>query len=113
MPHFPDWAAREAYSHEVSSAGFWPGGGGVESAAFYSYSYPAAKAFAKKKVGPASAYYSESLGEYILPYDEVRNSGSPDEVLLEFLQSTYEAAANSADWDRSAIERDLIPESNK
>ncbi|WP_445365919.1 DUF5996 family protein [Microbulbifer sp. ANSA001] len=112
VPHFPDWAAREAYSHEVSSAGFWPGGGGVESASFYSYCYPAPENYSAQKVKPASAFYSEKLGEFILSYDEVRNASSPDELLLEFLQSTYEAAANSAAWDRNVLEKDFTLEIN-
>jgi len=109
IPNFPDWVAREAYSHEVSSAGFWPGGGGVAHAAFYSYAYPAADGFSKARVSPAQAEYSNALGEFVLPYDAVRTAASPDDVLLEFLQSTYEAAANTAGWDRSALERELVP----
>lgn len=112
VPHFPDWAAREAYSHEVSSAGFWPGGG-VDGASFYSYCYPSAETFSSQKIKPASAYYSEKLGEFILPYDEVRRAESPDDLLLEFLQSTYEAAANSAAWDRSGLEKDFGSELNR
>lgn len=109
VPHFPNWVAREAYSHEVSSAGFWPGGGGVEHASFYSYAYPAPDGFSKAKVVPPAAHYSSQLGEFLLPYDEVRQSASPDEVLLGFLESTYAAAADSAGWDRDALERELVP----
>ena len=109
VPNFPDWVAREAYSHEVSSAGFWPGGSGVEHASFYSYAYPAPAGFAKADVSPSGARYSNKLGEFLLPYDEVREAASPDEVLLEFLQSTYEAAADNARWDRDALERGLVP----
>jgi hypothetical protein len=109
VPNFPDWVAREAYSHEVSSAGFWPGGGGIESPSFYSYTYPAPNAFSKATVSPSGAYYSKDLGEFVLPYDEVREAASPDEVLLEFLQTTYQAAADNADWDRDALERELVP----
>ncbi|MFA0812935.1 DUF5996 family protein [Microbulbifer epialgicus] len=109
VPNFPDWVAREAYSHEVSSAGFWPGGGGVKSASFYSYAYPVPKNFSSQKLCSASAYYSENLGEFILPYDEVRKASSPDEVLLDFLQSTYEAAAKNGGWDRKGLERELVP----
>lgn len=109
VPNFPDWVAREAYSHEVSSAGFWPGGGGIDYPAFYSYAYPAPEGFAQAEVRPTGAFYSQELGEFILPYDEVRTASSPDEVLLEFLQSTYEAAADLGHWDRGALERKLTP----
>jgi Family of unknown function (DUF5996) len=109
VPHFPDWVAREAYSHEVSSAGFWPGGGGVENPSFYAYAYPAPDGFAEAKVLPSGAYYSNELGEFLLSYDEVREAPSPDNVLLEFLQSTYEVAADRANWDRDALERQLVP----
>jgi Family of unknown function (DUF5996) len=109
VPNFPDWVAREAYSHEVSSAGFWPGGSGVENASFYSYAYPAPAGFSKANVLPSGAHYSNKLGEFLLPYEEVRAAASPDEVLLEFLQSTYEAAADNAKWDRDALERGLVP----
>jgi hypothetical protein len=107
IPNFPDWVAREAYSHEVSSAGFWPGGGGADHPAFYSYAYPVPAGFAEASVRPAGSLWSESLGEFILPYEEVRGAASPDEHLLEFLQSTYDAAANLAAWDRPALERAL------
>jgi hypothetical protein len=109
VPNFPDWVAREAYSHEVSSAGFWPGGGGIEHASFYSYAYPAPDGFSKGRVAPSGASYSNALGEFVLPYDDVRTAASPDDVLLEFLQSTYEAAADAASWDRGALERELVP----
>ena len=105
VPHLPDAVAREAYSHEVSSAGFWPGGGGpVEYAAFYSYAYPAPQGFASAAVRPEQAFFSRELGEFILPYDAVRNSPDPEGELMEFLQSTYEAAANLGHWDRAALE---------
>jgi len=81
---------REAYSHEVSSAGFWPGGGAIEYPAFYSYAYPEPEGFRLTAVRPKAAFYSEELREFILPYDAVRTAESPDEMLLEFLQSTYE-----------------------
>ncbi|WP_444944017.1 DUF5996 family protein [Microbulbifer sp. ZKSA006] len=110
IPHFPDWVAREAYSHEVSSAGFWPGGGGVDGACFYSYAYPEPQGFAAVKVVPAPAYYSEDLGEFLLPYEAVRSAGSPDEMLLSFLQSTYEAAADKGMWDRPALEARFPPQ---
>lgn len=107
VPHFPDWVAREAYSHEVSSAGFWPGGGGIDYAAFYSYAYPAPDGFSEVVIKPSTTTWSNELGEFLLPYDEVRTASSPDEVLLEFLQSTYAAAAECANWDRNALERNL------
>ncbi len=104
VPHLPDSVAQEAYSHEVSSAGFWPGGGGIEYPAFYSYAYPAADGFHSSPVKPDAAFFSDALGEFILPYEAVRRSADPEATLLDFLQSTYEAAANSAKWDRAALE---------
>lgn len=104
VPHLPDAVAREAYSHEVSSAGFWPGGGGVDGAAFYSYTYPEPAGFRSARVRPASAFYDDALGEFLLPYDAVRTAPDPDGTLLEFLQSTYEAAADAGRWDRPALE---------
>jgi hypothetical protein len=105
VPHLPDAVTREAYSHEVSSCGFWPGGGPVAYPAFYSYAYPTPAGFREATVRPRAAVYSSELGEFLLPYDEVRTAARPDDVLLEFLQSTYEAAANLGRWDRSALER--------
>ena len=105
IPNLPDRVTREAYSHEVSSAGFWAGGGPVPCAAFYSYAYPEPAGFASATVQPAAAYYNTDLREFILPYDAVRESESPDATLLQFLQSTYEAAADLAHWDRAALER--------
>ncbi len=105
VPHLADAVVREAYSHEVSSAGFWPGGGGpIDDAAFYSYAYPAPEGFAAAKVAPAEAYFSRELGEFILPYDAVRLARDPDAALMQFLQSTYAAAADLAKWDRAALE---------
>jgi Family of unknown function (DUF5996) len=104
IPNLPDAVTREAYSHEVSSAGFWPGGGAVDYPAFYSYAYPTPPDFAATPVQPEAAFFHEQLGEFILPYDAVRNAASPDAMLLEFLQTTYEAAANGANWDRAALE---------
>ena len=104
VPHLSDAVVREAYSHEVSSAGFWPGGGGIDYAAFYSYAYPAPPGFAAASVQPEGAFFSEDLQEFILPYDAVRAADSPDAALLEFLQSTYDAAADGAHWDRAALE---------
>lgn len=106
IPNLPDLVTQEAYCDEVSSCGFWPGGGPVPHAAFYSYAYPEPAGFAAATVRPAAAFYSAELREFILPYDAVRESATPDETLLEFLQSTYEAAANLAGWDRKALERD-------
>ena len=96
---------REAYSHECSSAGFWPGSGPVTDAAFYSYTTPAPDGFRDYPVRPSSAYYHPDLNEYLLPYEEVRNSPSPEATLREFLQSTYEAGASLGNWDRAALER--------
>jgi hypothetical protein len=94
---------RDAYSHEVSSAGFWPGAPGLD-AFFYSYAYPEPKGYREYKVQPAEARFDATFGEFILPYEEVRTAPDPDAALLEFLQSTYEAAANLAGWDRKALE---------
>ena len=105
VPNLPDWVAREAYSQEVSSCGFWPGGGPIPYPVFYSYAYPEPAGFSKASVTPPSAFYSTDLREFILPYDVVRQSPSPDETLLEFLQTTYEAAAELAKWDRGMLER--------
>jgi hypothetical protein len=105
IPNMPDTVTREAYSHEVSSCGFWPGGGPVAYPAFYSYAYPEPAGFATVAVRPAAAFYSGDLKEFLLPYDAVRESKAPDDTLLEFLQSTYEAAADRAGWDRKALER--------
>jgi Family of unknown function (DUF5996) len=104
-PHVPDSVNREAYSHEVSSCGFWPGNGGFGRAAFYSYAYPQPAGFADAAVAPPGAFYSKEIGEFILPYDEVRQAATPRDTLLAFLQSTYAAAADLAGWDRAALER--------
>jgi len=105
IPHLPNSVAREAYSHEVSSAGFWPGAPGpVEYAAFYSYAYPAPAGFDAAKVAPADAFFEKALGEFVLPYDAVRKAREPEKALMEFLQSTYDAAADLARWDRAALE---------
>jgi len=109
IPNLPDWVTREAYSHEVSSCGFWPGGGPIPHAAFYSYAYPEPAGFAQATVRPREAFYSTDLREFLLPYDVVRQSASPDETLRAFLQSTYEAAADLGKWDRSALERASDP----
>jgi hypothetical protein len=94
---------QDAYSHEVSSAGFWPGGNGVD-ASFYSYAYPALPAFKQASVRPAAAGFNDALGEFLLPYDAVRAAGDPDALLLDFLESTYAAAADAARWDRAALD---------
>jgi hypothetical protein len=104
IPHLPDAVTREAYSHEVSSAGFWPGGGGVDEPSFYAYAYPAPDGFADAMVSPAAARFDPALGEFLLPYQAVRAAPDPDAMLLAFLQSTYEAAADRGGWDRAALE---------
>ena len=104
VPHLSDEVACEAYSHEESSAGFWPGSGAIDYPAFYSYAYPEPAGFRAMAVRPQAAFFSEALGEFILPYDAVRTAAEPDQALLDFLQSTYEAAANAANWDRDALE---------
>jgi hypothetical protein len=104
VPNLPDTVAQEAYSHEVSSAGFWPGGGAIDYPAFYSYAYPEPPGFRTARVRPDAAFFSEALGEFILPYNAVRTAADPDAALLDFLQSSYEAAANAATWDRAALE---------
>jgi hypothetical protein len=105
IPNLPDWVTREAYSHEVSSAGFWPGGPGLEYPVFYSYAYPAPDGFADAKVMPPEAFYGRVFSEFIFPYDAMRSASDPERALLEFLHSTYEAAASLGGWDRKALER--------
>jgi Family of unknown function (DUF5996) len=100
-----DSIQREGYSHEVSSVGFWPGGGDVQGAAFYAYAAPEPAGFCERIARPAAAAYNTQLGEFLLMYDDVRASASPREALLGFCQSTYEAAADLAHWDRVALER--------
>ncbi len=104
VPYLPDAVAQEAYSHEVSSVGFWPGGLGVDYPAFYSYAYPEPPGFTTTAVRPEQAYYNETLSEFILPYDAVRTARDPDCALMDFLMSTYEAAAAKGKWDRPALE---------
>jgi hypothetical protein len=106
VPNLPDRVAREAYSHEVSSCGFWPGGDTMPYALFYAYAYPEPDGFTSASVRPASARYDTTLREFVLPYDDVRQSPSPDATLLEFLQASYEAAADLGGWDRQALERE-------
>ena len=104
VPNLPDDVAQEAYSHEVSSAGFWPGGGLIDYPAYYSYAYPAPDGFASATVRPAQAFFSKELGEFILPYDAVRTAANPSATLMDFLQSTYRAAADLGRWDCAALE---------
>lgn len=96
---------QEAYSHEVISAGWWPGAGEIKDSAFYCYAAPPPSGFAEQKVLPAQAFYHSGVGEYVLMYDDVRRSPSPDAALMDFLQSTYEAGAITGNWDRAALER--------
>jgi hypothetical protein len=109
VPNLPDWVARDAYSHEVSSCGFWPGGGPVPYPAFYAYAYPEPPGYADTGM-TAGAAYNTDLHEFILPYDAVRTSASPEDTLLDFLQTTYETAANLGGWDRAGLEdRRYVP----
>ena len=101
-----DRVTREAYSHETSSCGFWPGSGPIQEAAFYAYAIPQPEGFASAAIRPAAAWYSAEVGEFLLRYEDVRTADDPDALLLDFLQSTYEAAANLAGWDRAALERE-------
>jgi hypothetical protein len=106
VPGLPDAVAREAYSHEVSSAGFWPGNDVFPQAVFYSYAYPEPRGFRTWSM-PASSYYEAKLGEFVLPYERVRTAADPDAALLEFLSATYAAAAETAAWDRERLECEL------
>jgi hypothetical protein len=104
VPHLPDAITREAYSQEVSSLGFWPGNAAAPTPIFYSYAYPEPSGFAEAKIQPQAAFYEPKLREFILPYDAVRTSQDPDEVLLDFAQSAYDAASKLGKWDREALE---------
>ena len=104
IPHLPGWVVREAYSHEVSSAGFWTGGGPHPFPLFYSYAYPEPGGFAEAAVEVEGAFYSADLGEWVLPYDAVRQAPDPDAVALAFLEATYSAAADLGGWDREQLE---------
>jgi Family of unknown function (DUF5996) len=104
-PNVAPWVMQEAYSHECSSAGFWPGNGGYGRAAFYSYAYPEPAGFGGAPVRPQGAAYNGDVGQFLIDYDAVRAAASPDDALLDFLQSTYEAAANKGGWDRKRLER--------
>lgn len=108
IPNCPDWVTREAYSHEVSSCGFWPGNDAMPYPVFYAYAYPEPPGFKTAPVRPDKAFYDDTFGEFILPYEEVRQAPSPDAMLLEFLQSTYDAAANLGTWNRAALERNVL-----
>ncbi|MDB9525142.1 DUF5996 family protein [Oscillatoria sp. CS-180] len=107
VPNLPDDVAKEAYNQEVSSAGFWPGAG-LGYPAFYSYAYPTPDGFKDVPVQPEQAFFSEALGEFLLPYNAVREAKDPDQTLLSFLESTYEAAANTANWDKAALKQSLF-----
>ena len=104
VPHLPDAITREAYSQEVSSLGFWPGNAAAPTPIFYSYAYPEPSGFAEAKIQPAAAFYEPKLREFVLPYDAVRTAEKPDEVLLDFAQSTYDAASTLGRWDRDALQ---------
>jgi hypothetical protein len=105
VPNLAHFVVIEAYSHEVSSCGFWPGGGPTQEPIYYSYAYPEPEGFKGYPVRPTGAFYSSELGEFVLPYDVVRRSKNPDQELLAFLQSTYDAAAETGRWDRVNLER--------
>lgn len=105
VPNCPDYVMIEAYSHECASCGFWPGGGAIDEPAFYAYAYPAPAGYAERSVIPAGTRYNEQAGEFLLPYAAVRRAPDPEETLLEFFQSTYEAAADLGGWDRAALDR--------
>jgi hypothetical protein len=109
IPNLPDWVAREAYSHEVSSCGFWPGGGPHPFPLFYSYAYPEPEGFSSAAVEPDGSFYSNELREWVLPYEVVQAAPSPEDALLNFLETTYAAAADLGRWDRSALERGEDP----
>lgn len=104
MPNFPDDVAREAYSHEVTSCGFWPGNRAAPTPIFYAYAYPTPEGFAEARVEPAQAFWLKELGEFALPYEAVRGAADPDAHLMSFLESTHAAAADLAGWDREALE---------
>ncbi|MBA3659846.1 MAG: hypothetical protein H0W67_09635 [Gemmatimonadales bacterium] len=109
VPNLPDWVAREAYSHEVSSCGFWLGGAMLPEPVFYAYAYPEPDGFRSASLRPSAASFNSTLGEFVLPYDAVRQAPDPDAMLLDFLQTSYEAAADRAGWDRDALERTPNP----
>jgi hypothetical protein len=105
VPNCPDYVMIEAYSHECASCGFWPGGGPIDEPGFFSYAYPQPRGYADRHVLPEAAFYSAQAGEFIVPYAAIRSAPDPDRALLDFFQSTYDAAADLAQWDRAALER--------
>ena len=109
LPNMPLWVAQEAYSHEVSSAGFWPGSDAAPEPIFYSYAYPTPDGFADAAVSPAAATWSSDLGEFVLPYEAVRTADDPDGELMAFLQSTFDVAASLGEWDLAAHQRRHFP----
>ncbi|WP_244554609.1 DUF5996 family protein [Pontibacter indicus] len=113
MPNLPDWVAQEAYSREVCSCGFWPGNEAFPHAAFYSYIYPEPEGYKDARIKPEQAYYHPELREFVLPYDAVQKAEDPEATLMDFLQSTYEAAADQAKWDRKALEQEDVAKRRK
>jgi hypothetical protein len=109
IPHLADWVTRESYSAEQSAAGWWPGGNGQE-AAFYSYAYPGNPSLAEAHIQPAEAFFSKEQGEFFLPYEAARRAANPPATVLDFLQTTYAAAADLAHWDRPTLERASAPD---
>lgn len=105
VPHCPDWVMHEAYSHELSSCGFWPGNAALPYPAFYAYAYPEPPGFGDVPLRTPGAFYDTSIREFLLPYENVRKAASPDALLLDFLQRSYEAAADLGHWDRAALEQ--------
>ncbi|HEV8247809.1 MAG TPA: DUF5996 family protein, partial [Polyangiaceae bacterium] len=112
VPHCPDYVMQEAYSHEASSAGFWPGDSRLPEAVFYSYAYPTPPGFSSARVLPEGARHDPTFGEFLLPYETVRNSTTPDAEVLTFLETTYDAAAELGGWDRRALERPKLANSS-
>jgi hypothetical protein len=106
-PHTASWVMDEAYSHEVSSCGLWPGNGGYGKAAFYVYAYPEPAGYGDARLTTSEGFYDKNVGQFILPYESVRKARDPDRLLLDFLQETYAAAADLAKWDRKALERQV------
>jgi hypothetical protein len=107
IPGLPDWITREAYSHEVHSCGFWPGGPASPAPTFYAYAYPVPKGLGEASIEPPQSIWSKEMGEFFLPYDAVRKADDPDKMLMSFLESTYQAVADLAKWNRSDLE---VPE---
>ena len=104
VPGLPDWVTREAYSHEVYSCGFWPGGPSSPSAAFYAYAYPVPDGLSEASIAPPQAFWSGEMGEFFLPYEAVRTADDPADVLMSFLQDTYQAVADLGNWNRGELE---------